>query len=136
MLYLKGQPFGAIRQNWLLTKYLGLQKFAKGVMWIQRYILGIESKYLLVDTDSNIGGKIMEIVINGGNFGFYNPNNNYYGSKYWRVIAQCKQNVGKIVDFPTETLSQPLFILWHQWWKWQINYRTKLETYKRLSELF
>lgn len=112
------------KEEWInLLRYLGLLKFAKGVMWIQKHVLGLDEKYLLVDEDIKIGRKILKVVIIGGNFGRYNLENKLGASRYRRVIVQCRQNMDKFFDFPSETMCRPLFIIWHQWWKWQMNMR-------------
>lgn len=51
--------------------FLGLQKFAKGVMWIEKNVLGIDEQCLIVDPDERIGKLILKEMMEGGNFGHH-----------------------------------------------------------------
>lgn len=52
-------------------QYLGLEKFARGVMWIEQYCLGLEDGYLLFEPSEKIGRVILKEMEEGGNFGQY-----------------------------------------------------------------
>lgn len=52
-----------------LFKYLGLLKFARGVMWIEKEVLGLKDKYLLATPDERLGKIILKEIEEGGNFG-------------------------------------------------------------------
>ena len=54
-----------------LFKQLGLLSFARGTMWIEREILGIDVDCLIVPEDEKIGRVILKEIEEGGNFGHY-----------------------------------------------------------------
>ena len=51
--------------------WLGLEKFARGVMGIEQYCLGLEERYLLFEPSEKIGKVILKEMEEGGNFGQY-----------------------------------------------------------------
>lgn len=53
------------------VKWLGLEMFARGVMWVEKEVLGLESERLIVEPDEKIGRLILKEVMAGGNFGQY-----------------------------------------------------------------
>jgi len=54
-----------------LFEYLGMLKFARGVMWIEREILGLGDKYLITASDERLGKAILKEIEEGGNFGHH-----------------------------------------------------------------
>lgn len=52
-----------------LFNYLGMLKFAHGVMWIEKEVLGLEPECLIVCEDEKIGRIILKEIEEGGNFG-------------------------------------------------------------------
>lgn len=54
-----------------LFEYLGILKFACGVMWIEKEVLGLDSECLIVSEDEKIGRLILKEIEEGGNFGQY-----------------------------------------------------------------
>ncbi len=54
-----------------LFEYLGMLKFASGVMWIERELLGLDEKYLIMEPSEKIGRLIKKEMEIGGNFGQY-----------------------------------------------------------------
>lgn len=111
--------------NWdLLFDKLGMHKFAKGVMWVEKEYLGLDKQYLLIEEDRIIGSKILKDILKTGNMGnFYLRNN--YRSNILFIIAKLKRNMIMLKDFPSEILCQPFFLLWHQWWKYKMKIITR-----------
>lgn len=54
-----------------LFDYLGMLKFARGVMWVEKDVLGLESECLIVSENEKIGRLILREIEEGGNFGKY-----------------------------------------------------------------
>lgn len=59
----------------MLFNRLGMERFARGVMWIEKEILGLEENCLIVESSEKLGRIILTEVENGGNFGRYNERN-------------------------------------------------------------
>lgn len=54
-----------------LFRWLGLEKFARGVMWIEKEILAIDEQCIILEPDERIGKLILKEMMEGGNFGHY-----------------------------------------------------------------
>lgn len=63
-----------------LFDYLGMLKFSRGVMWVEKVILGLNDKYLLTSPDERLGKAILKEIEEGGNFGHHDQ----------RYTARCK----------------------------------------------
>lgn len=92
-----------------LLKELGVSKYASGVMWILKDVLDLEKECLLVEPDEIIGKVIIRESLR---FGI-----DLGKSKCALVYHQCINNIKLIPYFPKEVLINPLFLIWHQWWK-------------------
>lgn len=57
-----------IRENF---RWLGLEKFASGVMWIEKEILGLDEQCLIVEPNKRLGRLILNEMMEGGSFGHY-----------------------------------------------------------------
>lgn len=58
-----------------LLNWLGMQRFSRGVMWIEKEILGLTDGFLVVEPSEKIGRIILSEIEEGGNFGKYNMRN-------------------------------------------------------------
>lgn len=54
-------------------KSFGLFRFARAVMYVMKEMFHIEEDYLLVPPHEKLGRKMLDKVMQGGNFGRYNP---------------------------------------------------------------
>lgn len=52
-------------------KYLGLDYFARGIMYIMQEVFHLDRKHLIIAPDERRGKIILENVMEGGTFGFY-----------------------------------------------------------------
>lgn len=84
---------------------MGLLKFAQGVMWIEKELLGLEEKYLIVEPSEKIGRAILRTIEEGGNFGHYSSLNRLrHQSLIGRAIGGAKQSLRAMRYFPTEAM--------------------------------
>jgi len=82
---------------------MGLLKFAQGVMWIEKELLGLEEKYLIVEPSEKIGRAIQRTIEDGGNFGHHSSLNSLrHQSLIGRAIGGAKQSLRAMRYFPTE----------------------------------
>ena len=49
----------------------GLKRVARAVMWVLGEVLGLDAEKMLVAPDERLGRKMLEVIYEGGNFGFY-----------------------------------------------------------------
>ena len=70
-----------------LFNYLGMLRFAKGIMWVEHQVLGMSPDCFIVQPSEKIGKLILRDVLDGGNFGRYRKTH-YLREKgmIWRVI--------------------------------------------------
>jgi hypothetical protein len=86
-----------------VLKACGLLKFAQGVMWIEKYLLGLEDKYLIVEPSERIGRAIQRTIEDGGNFGHHSSVIVYrHQCMIGRVVGGTKQSLRAMRYFPTE----------------------------------
>ncbi len=101
-------------------RFLGLEKFARGVMWIEREMLGINEDCLLFEPLEKTGKLILQEMMVGGNFGH---NNQRYGLRrngaLGRGIADTYRLLKLFPVFPQESL-------WKIWNK-VVNQRWKIK---------
>lgn len=57
-------------------KELGLQKILSAVMYVMVVVFGLDEKYRLCDYDKELGEELLDDIMNCGNFGQYNSENN------------------------------------------------------------
>lgn len=107
-----------------LVKNLGMMKFARGMMYVLQYYLGLDEKYILVKPDKRIGRFIMEEIIKTGNFGY--EDDRFDGMSSNRPFLNAFYSTIKgfrfIFEFPGEALfGHATWILW-----WHFYYRRKI----------
>ena len=84
---------------------MGLLKFAQGVMWIEKELLGLEDEYLIVEPSERIGHVIQQTIEDGGNFGHHSSLNILrHQSLIGRAIGGAKQSLRAMRYFPTEAM--------------------------------
>lgn len=93
-----------------LFKELGVLRYARGIMWIMKDVLGLEEDYLYVEPDEKVGRVILSET---NRFGEYSQNT------FVMILQQFIYNLKLIRLFPSEVLISPLFLGWHQWWKYK-----------------
>ena len=99
-----------------LLQELGVLKYAKGMMWVMKEVLGLEEKYLYTEPDEKIGKLILNETMIYGTF----SQNRLKG-----VLQQYAGNFRLYRAFPLEVIISPIYLVWHQWWKlrmkWKLN---------------
>lgn len=106
------------------ARWLGMWKFARGLMYVLNHYLGLEERFLIAPQSRRVGEYIIRDVIKTGNFGFSDKRFTHLKSHNANVIAfysvvRCLRN---FLEFPAEALfGHPAFILW-----WHFYYRYKM----------
>lgn len=99
-------------------KWLGMEKFARGAMWIEKYCLGLEDEYLLFEPSERVGRLIIKEMEEGGNLG-------QYDSRYternkgllFRGFVDTKRLVTLFPVFPYESFWKVVEKVTNQRWK-------------------
>ena len=98
-------------------KYVGLYKMAKAVMYIERELLGLEDQYLIAPSDERIGRFLIQEIMIGGNFGFYDPRANRHNSQFLHNVTRLQRDMRLVSYFPSECLWEPIFRIYHFFWR-------------------
>ena len=100
-------------------KYFGLYKFARAVMYVEKAILGLEDKFLIVEPDVKLGKQLEDEILNGGNFGKYYTKYKGFTRKSMaeKYFLKIYRNMHFVRYYTAEALSEPLFRTWHFFWR-------------------
>lgn len=91
-----------IRKAW---KRFGLGRFAAAIMWIEHEILGLSDNLLLVYPDERWGRKILDDILEGGNFGQYSQRRVNAGhGRFNKRMVTFKRLIDLFPCFPGETV--------------------------------
>jgi hypothetical protein len=101
----------------LLLKQLGLYHITAAVMFVLRQLFAMPKQLLLVPPDERRGIFLMDEILYGGNFGHYNPQSNHARSAWSKNMLRLKRDWRLLTVFPSECLWEPLFRLWHFFWR-------------------
>lgn len=55
---------------------LGMMHFARGLMWVLRYVLGMENRFMLCEPDAKDGAFVLSEIMQSGNLGHYDSREN------------------------------------------------------------
>lgn len=97
----------------------GMKRFAKGIMWIMQYVFGLEDQYLLYKPDEKEGNYILDQIMAGGNFGYYDERlkTNKRTGKFAAVTKILRHNLHLLSHYPADVVWTPIWFLFHWCWK-------------------
>ncbi len=102
-----------------LFDYLGVLKFARGVMWIEKELLGLNEKYLIVEPSEKVGLLIKKEMEEGGNMGQYDKR--YTQIRQKGLLARGMTDVYRLLTmanyFPTQVFWKIVNKIGNQRWK-------------------
>ena len=95
----------------------GMERFARGLMWVMREALGMPTEWMLWEPDKKEGEYILKQVMTGGNFGHYDTRLKHGGGKLGAVKAILTHNFHLLTHYPSDVIWAPVWIVWHKLWK-------------------
>ena len=98
-------------------KELGLWKFAGGIMYIMQEVFGMPASRLIVPPNEKYGRFVLNEVLEAGNFGKHDARNRFGRSKLGHNLQRVYRDIRLVRYFPAEALCEPLFRLWHFFWR-------------------
>lgn len=104
-------------------KYLGLEKIAGAMMWVLHEKLGLPKDYLIAPMDERRGKVLLDEIMRGGNFGHYDSDNIKASSRLKKNILRVKRDLRLMKYFPSECLWEPVFRVYHLFWRLRYNIR-------------
>lgn len=99
------------------VREFGMEKFAKGLMWVMQKVLGMPREWMLWEPDEKEGQYILNEVMAGGNFGHHDQRLMHGGGKWNTVKKVCKHNWHLISHYPADVVWAPVWFVWHKLWK-------------------
>lgn len=95
----------------------GMERFAKGLMWVIQEALGMPKEWMLWEPDGKEGIYILEEVMAGGNFGHHDEKIKHNSGRSRAVKAVCKHNWHLLSHYPADVIWAPVWFVWHKCWK-------------------
>lgn len=104
-----------------VLKRLGLKEIAGALCWILVEKFGMEERYCVAEPDSVRGRFVLSEILAGGNFGQFDKRRRFGDSAIGRNMERFRRDVRLLRYFPAEALSEPLFRLYHAFWRMKYN---------------
>ena len=98
-------------------KELGMWKFAGGIMYIMQEVFGMPASQLIVPPNEKYGKFVLNEVLEAGNFGKHDARNRFGRSKLGHNLHRVYRDIRLVRYFPAEALCEPLFRIWHFFWR-------------------
>ena len=98
-------------------KELGLWKFAGGIMYIMQEVFGMPASRLIVPPNEKYGKFVLNEVLEAGNFGRHDARNRFGRSQLGHNLQRVYRDIRLMRYFPGEALCEPLFRIWHFFWR-------------------
>ena len=98
-------------------KELGLWKFAGGIMYIMQEVFGMPASRLIVPPNEKYGRFVLNEVLEAGNFGRHDARNRFGRSQLGHNLQRVYRDIRLMRYFPGEALCEPLFRIWHFFWR-------------------
>ena len=98
-------------------KELGLWKFAEGIMYIMQEVFGMPASRLIVPPNEKYGKFVLNEVLEAGNFGRHDARNRFGRSQLGHNLQRVYRDIRLVRYFPAEALCEPLFRIWHFFWR-------------------
>ena len=98
-------------------KELGLWKFAGVIMYIMQEVFGMPSSRLIVPPNEKYGRFVLNEVLEAGNFGRHDARNRFGRSQLGHNLQRVYRDIRLVRYFPAEALCEPLFRIWHFFWR-------------------
>ena len=98
-------------------KELGLWKFAGAIMYIMQEVFGMPASRLIVPPNEKCGKFVLNEVLEAGNFGKHDARNRFGRSQLGHNLQRVYRDIRLVRYFPAEALCEPLFRIWHFFWR-------------------
>ena len=98
-------------------KELGLWKFAGAIMYIMQEVFGMPAYRLIVPLNEKYGKFVLNEVLEAGNFSKHDARNRFGRSQLGHNLQRVYRDIRLVKYFPAEALCEPLFRVWHFFWR-------------------
>ena len=98
-------------------KELGLWMFAGAIMYIMQEVFGMPASRLIVPPNEKYGKFVLNEVLEAGNFGKHDERIRFGRSQFGHNLQRVYRDIRLVRYFPAEALCEPLFRIWHFFWR-------------------
>ena len=97
----------------------GVLRFTKALMYVMQQMFALDEEQMIVDPDERYGKLLMREILLAGNFGkqdarFKSAQRGYNAQ---HLKNQLRRSFILIGHYPSETIWNPLFKIWHTFWR-------------------
>ena len=85
---------------------LGMKRFAMAVMWIESEVLGLPVEQCFITPDERRGKRLLDEILEGGNFGFYSQRYNGRTNFFYRGMVEAWRDLGLMPMAPREIIAR------------------------------
>lgn len=97
----------------------GVLRFTKALMYVMQQMFALDEEQMIVDPDERYGKLLMREILLSGNFGKqdarFKSAQRGYNSQHLK--NQLRRSFILIGHYPSETIWNPLFKIWHTFWR-------------------
>ena len=103
----------------------GLERFAGAVMYVMQEVFAMPREIMLCEPREREGKQLLDEIMRGGNFGKYDERYNwaettngsmeYRGADY--AVTRLRHNARFLFTYPSEVLWEPVFRIYHWFWR-------------------
>lgn len=116
-ILLHSKPYERVDAYKMLRR-LGMKRFISAIMYVLHEVFSLETEYFLCEPSTKCGKLLMNIIIEGGNFGKYNKKNRARtGNVVIDGIRNLYRNISLVIDYPSEVLWAPFWKVGHFVWR-------------------
>lgn len=109
---------------------LGLWHFAGAMMYVLHEVLGLPEEKMIAPMDKKRGEMLLNDILCGGNFGHHDERhawgrdtydgNGFKHGALGHNLLRLHRDLRLLKYYPSEALSEPIFRLWHYYWRWKM----------------
>ena len=109
---------------------LGLWHFSGAMMYVLHEVLGLPEEKMIAPMDKKRGEMLLNDILCGGNFGHHDKRhawgrdtydgNGFKHGALGHNLLRLQRDLRLLRYYPSEALSEPVFRLWHYYWRWKM----------------
>ena len=113
---------------------LGLWHFAGAMMYVLHEVLGLPEEKMIAPMNKKRGEMLLNDILCGGNFGHHDERhawgrdtydgNGFKHGALGHNLLRLHRDLRLLKYYPSEALSEPVFRLWHYYWRWKMKKST------------
>ena len=114
-----GTPVMSKGEVMAVLRSFGMKKFAASVMYVLQEVFAMPSLYYICEPNEKEGKKLLAEIMQGGNFGQYDTRDAELkrGGMMKHGLWKLKRVMGLARSFPEEALREPVFRVYHLFWR-------------------